>query len=133
MGAVARLCALGTAFTFAVACSSTAAPVATIAPAATSAAAKTSDVAAEGFTFKPATLDVAAGTKVTWTNKDAAQHTVTAGKPDAKETALAAVIDPGKTFTFAFDKARTFAFDKARTFAYFCERHPSMVATVTVK
>lgn len=68
---------------------------------------------------------MAVGTKVTWTNKDAAQHTVTAGKPDAKETTFASVIDPGKTFTFTFDKSGTFA--------YFCERHVSMVGTVTVR
>lgn len=122
MRVAARSCVLVVAFAVALACSSTATPAASVASAG---AAKTNDVVAEGFTFKPAALDVAVGSKVTWTNKDAAQHTVTAGKPDAKQATFASVLDPGMTFTFTFDKAGTFA--------YFCERHTSMVATVTVK
>ena len=124
MRAVARLFLLATAVVLALACSGSAAPQASVAPAA-NAAAKTSDVAAEGFTFKPAALEVSLGTKVTWTNKDAAEHTVTAGKPDAKESTFFSVIAPGASFTFTFDRAGTFA--------YFCERHPSMTGTVSVK
>ncbi|MFN2520256.1 MAG: plastocyanin/azurin family copper-binding protein [Candidatus Limnocylindria bacterium] len=127
---MAHLSLLAAVVTLAIACSSGAAPPASLAPAVGTAApapaaAQAADVSAEGFAFKPVTLDVAVGTKVTWTNRDAAEHTVTAGKPDAKETTFVSVIAPGKTFTFTFDKAGTFV--------YFCERHPSMLGTVTVK
>ena len=121
MRALARLLLLGTAVVLALACSGSGSPQASVAPEA----AKSSDVAAEGFIFKPATLEVSVGTKVTWTNKDAAEHTVTAGKPDSKESTFFSVIAPGASFTFTFDKAGVFV--------YFCERHPSMTGTVTVK
>jgi len=87
-------------------------------PAASSAA--DSAVTIKGFAFGPATLEVAAGTTVTWTNEDSTPHTVTGDKNEFDSGNL----DPGKTFTHTFDKAGTFA--------YHCTIHPSMKATITV-
>jgi plastocyanin len=77
-------------------------------------------VSIEGFSFGDP-IEVAVGTTVTWTNNDSAAHTVTqsgGGFQSGK-------IDPGGTFSFTFDEAGTFD--------YFCEFHPNMTSTVTVK
>jgi len=100
-----------------------AAPASTgAAPAAAAAAA----VDVSGFKFAPATLEVAKGTKVTWTNKDTTKHTVTSGKDGTKDSKFDGALDaaPG-TFTFTFADAGTYA--------YFCSIHKSMVGTITVK
>jgi plastocyanin len=73
------------------------------------------------FAFSPATLTVPVGTKVTWTNKDSASHTVTS--------------DDGKTFDskgMAQGATYSFTFTTAGTFAYHCAVHPMMTATVIV-
>ena len=59
----------------------TAAATATAAPAQAGATAKR--VSIKNFEFSPKTLTVAKGTKVTWTNKDSANHTVTFKKGPA--------------------------------------------------
>lgn len=76
--------------------------------------------------FRPAQVTVAAGTVVTWTNKEDLPHTVTAGKPDdAPSGEFDAPLETnGSTFTFSFSKAGTFA--------YYCKVHPQMTGTVTV-
>jgi plastocyanin len=78
-------------------------------------------VTIQNFAFGPATLNVAVGTTVTWTNADSAGHTVTAddGSFDSKTLAT------GATFTQTFSTAGTFA--------YHCTIHTSMHGTVTVK
>ena len=97
-------------------------------PAATPAAPAASSSAVEvaGFKFAPATLEVAKGTKVTWTNKDTTKHTVTSGKDGTKDSKFDGPLAeaPG-TFSFTFADAGTYA--------YFCSIHKSMVGTVTVK
>jgi len=72
------------------------------------------------FAFQPASLEVPAGTTVTWTNSGAAPHTVTAddGAFDS------GTLQPGGTFSFTFDTPGTFA--------YHCEIHPNMMATIIV-
>jgi plastocyanin len=72
------------------------------------------------FAFAPETLEVEAGTTVTWTNNDAAPHTVTSddGAFDS------GTIDPGGSFEFTFDEAGSFA--------YHCDIHPRMTATIEV-
>jgi len=74
----------------------------------------------KGFAFSPASLEVAAGTTVTWTNSDSATHTVTAddGSFDSGDLAN------GATFSFTFDTAGTFT--------YHCNIHPNMTATIVV-
>jgi plastocyanin len=93
-------------------------------PAATSAAAPAgagSAVSIVNFSFQPATLTVAAGTTVTWTNNDSAGHTVTADDGSFKSDKLGS----GTTFS------QTFA--KAGTYAYHCAIHSSMKGTITVQ
>jgi plastocyanin len=74
----------------------------------------------EGFAFSPATLTVAAGTTVTWTNRDSAPHTATADDSSFDSPALAA----GATFSQVFATPGTFA--------YHCAIHPRMTATLVV-
>lgn len=70
--------------------------------------------------FDPAQLEIAAGTTVTWTNREAIPHTVTAS--DA--TFDSGTLDEGGTFQHTFDTAGTFD--------YACAIHPGMTASVTV-
>lgn len=72
------------------------------------------------FAFGPASLSVAAGTTVTWTNNDTAAHTATADDGSFDSSSIA----PGATFSQAFDTAGTFA--------YHCTIHPNMTATIEV-
>jgi plastocyanin len=87
---------------------------------ATPAAAADMQIDIQGFAFNPTTLTIPAGTKVTWTNKDAATHTVTSdsGAFDSKNLAT------GASFSFTFSQAGTFS--------YKCAIHPRMVASITV-
>jgi plastocyanin len=80
-----------------------------------------SAVSIENFAFVPATLSVASGTTVTWTNKDNVQHTVSA--------------DDGNTFdSSAFGHGQTFQFTAGApgTYSYSCSIHPFMKATLVV-
>jgi len=79
------------------------------------------EVFIQGMAFVPATISVAAGTTITWTNKDAIAHTVTSGTNLFDSGSLAS----GKSFTFTFATAGTYP--------YYCSIHPTMTATVTVK
>jgi plastocyanin len=75
------------------------------------------------FTFKPAHLTVAPGTKVTVVNKDSTTHTVTADKNKSFDTGD---IAGGKTTTFTAPSA-------PGSYSYTCTIHPFMKATLTVK
>ena len=107
--------------------SSSAPPAPTAAPAAsTPAAAPTAagpeKVEIKDFDYGPAKLSVATGTKVTWTNADAANHTVT--------------FDTGAKENLGNQpkgKSVSMTFTKAGTFAYHCDYHPNMHGTVVVK
>ncbi len=72
------------------------------------------------FAFVPVSLDVPAGTRVSWLNDDPAPHTVTAdgGAFDSRQ------LDPGASYSIALDRPGTFEFH--------CEIHPTMVGTVVV-
>jgi plastocyanin len=72
------------------------------------------------FAFGPASLSVAAGTTVTWTNEDTTAHTATADDGSFDSSSIA----PGATFSQAFDTAGTFA--------YHCSIRPNMTATIEV-
>lgn len=72
------------------------------------------------FAFVPATIEVAAGSTVDWSNQDSFDHSV--------------VADDG---SFASDPMGngdgfSFAFDVAGTYAYICGIHPSMAGTVVI-
>jgi len=78
-------------------------------------------VSIANYAFDPATLEVAAGTTVTWTNNDTVPHTVTATDKSFDSGNLA----PGATFSHTFATAGSFE--------YICQYHAAMKATVTVK
>lgn len=73
-----------------------------------------------GFAFSPATLAIKAGTTVTWTNLDAAPHTVT-----GSGGFLSGQIGQGGTYTYTFTAPGTYE--------YGCSIRPSMRAKVVVQ
>jgi plastocyanin len=75
----------------------------------------------DNFTFSPATLTVALGTTVTWTNDDDIPHTVMAKDKAFRSKPL----DTGNQFSFTFATPGEYA--------YFCSLHPHMVGKVIVK
>jgi plastocyanin len=100
-----------------------AARVAKSAPAETPAPASTTEVKIDNFSFSPATLTVAPGTTITWTNRDDIPHTVV--NSDDPRAFKSKVLDTDEKFSYTFTKAGTFA--------YFCSMHPKMTGTVVVK
>ena len=70
-------------------------------------------ISIEGFAFDPPRLEVAAGTTVTWTNRDPVPHTVTAedGSFDSE------TLEPGQTFSVELGPGPV---------SYVCRIHPEM-------
>ena len=100
--------------TFACSCSSKSASVQpSTAPTATS-------VKIQNFAFVPDTMIVKTGTTITWTNVDAAPHTVTDLTGAFGSTNLAT----NATFKFAFTTPGTFT--------YHCTVHPMMKNAVVI-
>ncbi|HEU5114174.1 MAG TPA: cupredoxin family copper-binding protein [Candidatus Paceibacterota bacterium] len=83
-------------------------------------AGKTVYVSISNYSFVPATLSIAKGTTVVWTNHDSMPHTVTAapGGPSSKE------LSKGVTYSFTFNTPGTVN--------YHCSIHPGMLGTVFV-
>jgi plastocyanin len=79
------------------------------------------EIAIDNFTFAPGRVTVAAGTRVTWVNRDDIPHTVVAVTRSFKSRAL----DTGDTFSFDFNVPGTYD--------YFCSLHPHMTGTVVVE
>jgi YVTN family beta-propeller protein len=82
--------------------------------------ATTSTATIAQFAFSPATVTVAPGQPVTWTNTDPVQHTTTSDTPGWDSGPLA----PGANFAHTFTTAGTYA--------YHCDIHPFMHGTVIV-
>ncbi len=79
------------------------------------------EVTIDNFTFMPESIEVTAGTAVTWTNKDSAAHSIEdEGElfPESEE------IPQGEEFSFTYDTPGEYP--------YICGIHPYMTATVTV-
>jgi plastocyanin len=96
-------------------------PAGTTAPTTGSAAPVAGDaVNIDNFAFVPATLTVAAGSTVTWTNRDEEPHTVVADDGSFHSPGM------GSQATFSY------RFATAGTFGYVCSIHPFMHATVVV-
>lgn len=77
------------------------------------------------FMFKPSPMEVKPGTTLVWTNQDAIDHSVTAGKPGSLSGAFDSdFFGQGQTFEFTFNEPGTYD--------YFCKRHESMVGTIVV-
>jgi plastocyanin len=84
--------------------------------------AKTGTVSATAaFKFDPATLTVAVGGKVTWTNTGGGFHTVTGG--DGSPDAASPIGDHDLAATGA---TISVTFPKAGTYAYFCKPHAAL-------
>jgi plastocyanin len=79
------------------------------------------EVKIDNFSFTPQEITVAAGTKVTWVNRDDIPHTVVSTQDKFKSKALDT------------DDQYSFTFDKAGTYEYFCSIHPKMTAKVIVR
>jgi len=82
--------------------------------------ATTTAVAIADYAFKPATVTIAAGARVVWTQKDDDPHTVTAddGSFDSKG------LGQGDTFAHVFTKPGRYP--------YHCSAHPFMKGVVIV-
>lgn len=85
-----------------------------VSPAAT-------EVKIDNFSFGPGVLTVAAGTTVTWINRDDIPHTVVSTEGAFKSK----VLDTDEKFSFTFAKAGTYP--------YFCSIHPKMTGKVIVQ
>ena len=91
------------------------------ATAAEAAAQGSTIVMAKGFMFAPTSLTVAAGSTVTWTNRDDEPHSVVSESGLFRSGAL----DTNESFSFRFDKPGTYR--------YTCSIHPRMVGTIVVQ
>ena len=78
------------------------------------------EVIIQGMTFTPSTITVAAGTTITWINKDALEHTVTSNT---------SVFD---SKSISSNGAYSHLFSTAGTFPSHCSLHTMMTATVIV-
>jgi plastocyanin len=83
--------------------------------------APTTEVKIDNFSFGPATITVAAGTTVTWTNRDDIPHTVVADDKMFKSK----VLDTDEKFSYTFSKPGMYP--------YFCSVHPKMTGKVIVQ
>jgi plastocyanin len=93
----------------------------TVLVAATIATAADRSVRIEDFAFAPRTLTISVGDRVTWTNRDAIEHTATA-RSGAFDTGL-----------LGDGESRTVRFTKAGTYRYLCTPHPTMTGTIVVR
>jgi plastocyanin len=94
----------------------------TASPAAAEAADAKGTVAIKGFAYSPARVTVRRGSKVTWANEDAANHTVTFSEEG-----------PADVGNLREGRSATVTFDERGSYAYICEFHPGMAGTVEVR
>jgi plastocyanin len=78
------------------------------AAAAKSAAASAHQVMIMNYAFSPASLAIAAGDTVTWTNEDSAPHTVTVTNGPKKFDS--GTLQKGQSFSYAFTAAGTYSY-----------------------
>jgi plastocyanin len=79
------------------------------------------EVKIDNFSFGPNDLKVAAGTTVTWTNRDDIPHTVVSTDGAFKSK----VVDTDEKFSFTFSKGGSYT--------YFCSIHPKMTGRIIVQ
>jgi plastocyanin len=75
------------------------------------------------FAYDPPTLTVAAGTKVTWVNRDDVPHTATSSERPRRFASPA--LDTDEQFSHVFTAPGTYR--------YFCAVHPKMEGQIIVK
>jgi plastocyanin len=85
---------------------------------ATSTGAK--EIVVDNFSFAPSTTSVAAGTAITWTNKDDVPHNIVSTDLKFKSP----VLDTDEKFTHSFDVPGTYK--------YYCSLHPRMTGQIVV-
>lgn len=91
----------------------------------TSATAATPTVNVRIFQFRPAQVQVASGTDVTWTNDDDIQHTVTSGTPERPDGRFDLKLgEKGATASLRLDRPGVYP--------YFCSRHQHMRGEIRV-
>jgi plastocyanin len=88
------------------------------------AAAEIPGVTIDNYQFAPATLTIAVGSSVTWTNHDSDIHSVAADDGDPVMFKSAG-LDTDDKFTFTFAKAGTYL--------YHCSLHPHMTGKIVVQ
>jgi plastocyanin len=93
----------------------------TVASSPAGGAGATVDIAIQSFTFTPATLTVAAGTEVKWTNMDSVGHNIVS---DDGATIKSPMLAQGESYSQVFNTPGTYA--------YHCGVHPKMVGTIVV-
>lgn len=81
----------------------------------------------EDGAFQPATVTVAVGTTVTWTNRDSTSHTATA---DGADGTGAPRFDTGQIGRLTFGRH---TFTEAGDYPYHCDLHPTMTGMVHVR
>lgn len=102
-------------------------PTATFTPLPTTASAAESEpggasktIRISNFRFNPSNLEVKVGTRVTWTNQDEYEHTITADDGTFNSGAL----NVGDAFSFTFEQPGAYA--------YHCEFHSGMKGVIKV-
>lgn len=81
----------------------------------------TFNVVVDNFSFGPAHATVAAGTKVTWTNRDDIPHNVVS----VDQKFRSPVLDTDDKFSHRFDTAGSYK--------YYCSIHPRMVGEIVLR
>lgn len=95
-------------------------------------------VKVENYVFSPAQITVAAGTTVTWVNKDTVGHTITEGDADSPKQAARRVFDSsnqaqtGQPMLIEPGQSWSFTFTTPGTYQYYCIPHPFMKGQITV-
>ena len=79
-------------------------------------------VTIEGFAYSPARVTVRRGGKVTWTDEDASNHTVTFAEDGPEDIG-----------NLREGRRATVKFTEPGSYAYICEFHPGMAGTVEVR
>jgi YVTN family beta-propeller protein len=82
---------------------------------------RSDQVSITNFAFKPETITVKSGKKVTWVNDDGSPHTVTFKDRSTGSESMS----PGQMFARAFDRPGTYE--------YFCSFHEFMTGRVVVQ
>jgi plastocyanin len=84
-----------------------------------------SEVAIRDFMFSPASLVVAAGTRVRWKNYGSEPHNVRSNDPGLDDSFQSGTLEPNDSYSHRFNKPGTYR--------YVCSIHSQMVATIIVK
>lgn len=83
------------------------------------------------FVYTPETIEVTAGTTVTWINRDGFAHTVTEASEAGEQPRFDGELGDADTFE-GVDTEFSHQFEEPGTYTYICTFHPSMEGTVEV-